>query len=550
MRKILFLACITFWSMAGNAQKNLSDTISEKHTITVEADKVEGEIYNLWNVRVINVIELWGEQDFLERVPAITKHTKYINSIRTLGGKKNGRSEWFKGVDSNGELICDFSPFIDYLKAQQAAGFIPWIVLDNVPHKMSNDTTKHKYGNTNPPADFNLWFRYVQTFIQTLVDEFGIEEVSSWRFRVGTEPDLYPGHWAGTKEEYFKHYDYTVAAVESVIKNPWIGPGNMLMWNGSQKGKKGGRWGFDILKHCAEGTNYYTGKIGTKIDYFSQSVYAISPSQFLYEENMQKVRAELAKYPSIKDIDCEIHEYGELNECLSRGEALSNTEYYVGMYAHTVDVAYRYNVRRIYNWDQHMGTIYACDQIVTGLFHPWMKVMDYLSLMEDGKRVNVLKDAQKELKFGAVAAWKDNDLYLLVYSHNDNAVQASENKISLTLVGDRISKSAAWSIDEKLLDKDHGVYIQQVYKDIEESGITPKETKFYIQRNIGVRYGEENMEAVAEVITKNLEKYQKMGEPKLLRTGEEILTKNGKIELNLQFKGSGCRFIKLKAIEN
>ncbi|TWU33187.1 GH39 family glycosyl hydrolase [Novipirellula artificiosorum] len=522
--------------------------VSEKHVMTVEADNLVGDVYNLWNVRVINSISLWKDPVFLEKIPKISKHIKYINSIRCLGGKTGGSDEWFQEVDNQGEIICDFSGFIDYVKAQKAAGYIPWIVLDNVPQKMSSQPF-NKYGNTSPPDDFDLWFRYVQKFLTALVDEFGLEEVSSWRYRVGTEPDLFPGHWSGTKEEYFKHYDYTVAALESIIKDPWIGPGNMLMWNGSQKGQKGGRWGFDILKHCAEGTNYYTGKIGTKIDYYSQSVYAMSPHPFLYEENMQKVRAELAKYPSIKDIDCEIHEYGELNECLSRGEAVSNTEFFAGLYAHTVDVAYRYNVRRIYNWDQHMGTIYGVEQIVPGLFDPWMNVMDCLAVMEGGQRVNVLKDAQKQLKFGTIAAWKNDDLYLLVYSHHDNAKQASENNIALTLVGDRIARENRWSIDEQLLDQHNGVFIHQLYKDIEAAGIPAKETKFYLQRNIGARYGEENMEGVIEVITKNLKKYQEMGEMKSVKAAEKIDTVNGIIELNLDFHGSALRFIRLSPAE-
>ncbi len=543
--KLFFLAIIYVVSaISVLAQSTELDTISEKHSITIESDQVVGEIYNLWDVRVINAPELWGKEGFAEKIKATTKHIKYINSIRTLGGKHNGECEWFKGVDKNGEPICDFEPFIEYLKAQRSVGFTPWIVLDNVPTAMSAGPM-HGYGNCSPPENYDVWFKYIQEFLRALVSEFGLEEVSQWHFRVGTEPDLYPNHWAGTKEEYFKHYDFTVAAVESVISEPLIGPGNILMWNGSQEGKKGGRWGFDILEHCAEGTNYYTGKTGTRITFFSQSVYAWSPRPFLYEDNMKRVKVELAKYPSLKNVDVEIHEYGELNECLSRGDALSNTEFFVGLYAHTIDVAYNYNVRRIYNWDQHLGMITTYDQIVEGLFQPWVKVMDCMAVMEDGQRVQVLKDAQKDLKFGSIAAWKDGSLYVLVYSHHDNASQETENQIELTLIGNPIASAAAWSMDEQLLDKENGVYIHQLYKDIEAASITPKETKFYLQRNIARRYGNENLEATTAVIQNNLKKYQEMGEMQKVRSGEHIETTKGKLLLNLHFNGSGFRFIKL-----
>ena len=85
------------------------------------------------------------------------------------------------------------------------------------------------YGQCHPPDDFDRWYKYVRECVQGLVDRYGMERVGKWRFRVGTEPNLYPKHWAGTKEEYFKHYDYTVAAVESVIPEPLIGPGNFVM---------------------------------------------------------------------------------------------------------------------------------------------------------------------------------------------------------------------------------------------------------------------------------------------------------------------------------
>ncbi|MBA7576137.1 hypothetical protein ES708_17974 [subsurface metagenome] len=49
------------------------------------------------------------------------------------------------------------------------------------------------------------------------------------------------------------------------------------MWNGTEENEENWRWGFDILKQNAEGKNYYTGGTGTRISFFSQSVYAGIP---------------------------------------------------------------------------------------------------------------------------------------------------------------------------------------------------------------------------------------------------------------------------------
>jgi xylan 1,4-beta-xylosidase len=516
------------------AQKQDIKSLSEKHHITVEADNVKGEIYNLWDVRVINAPERWGKKGYAQSVrKSSSERIKYIMNVRSLGGKHNNECEWYKGIDKKGNIICDFEPFIDYMKEQLSVDFTPRIVLDNVPNAM-NEAPKYLYGNCSPPDDYDIWFQYIQQFVQTLVNEFGMEEVSKWQFRVGTEPDLYPKHWAGTRDEFFKHYDYTVAAVESVIEDPIIGPGNMLMYNGTQN-TKGGRWGFDMLKHCAEGTNYYTGKTGTQIDYFSQSVYAWAPKPFAYEENMQRYKVELAKYPELKDIGYEIHEYGELMEALSRGDALGQTEWFAGLYAHTVDVSYNYGCNKVFNWGGVGGD------------SPRSRVVDCLVQMENGERVNVIKDKEKILKFGSIAAWKDGDLHLLVYSHRDDPGQDAENEIKLSVVGDRIAQNDKWTINQEYFDRENGVAIYDIYKDIEATGITPLDSTFFLTRTLTQKYGKKNDAAVSEILKVNEQKYNKLKQLKKVRVNEEIIQSNGKIDLVLTLKGSGFHFITLSS---
>ena len=194
--------------------------------------------------------------------------------------------------------------------------------------------------------------------------------------------------------------------------------------------------------------------------------------------------------------------------------------------------------------------------------------MDCLEEMKDGERIQVKKGAQKEIKYGAISAWKDGALYILAYSHHDNANQPFENDITLTLDGERIAASQTWSIDEKLLDQNNGVYIHQLYKDIEAEGIPRTNTgfDFDIQRNLERRYGQikdvdtdvffhgtkesaapedKNRIAASAIAKQNLKKYQKMGEMTGVRSGEIVKTSGQKLQLKLNFQNSGVRFLKL-----
>ena len=236
------------------------------------------------------------EQQF-DQLRRTYRYAKYINCVRLLGGIDLEKDDYFRGVDDRGEAMCDFSEGLAMLSGIRQCGFTPWIVLDNVPAEMSENPTQNRYGNTEPPADFDLWSSYVRQFVRALVDEFGREEVAKWRFRVGTEPDLNPGHWSGTKEQYLTHYDYTVAAVLSVLPEADIGPGNII---DPVKKRKWESWGTEIIEHCATGTNHVTGEIGTPMSFFASSYYtAVGTTDERFDDLVKLLRDKLDAISSV-----------------------------------------------------------------------------------------------------------------------------------------------------------------------------------------------------------------------------------------------------------
>lgn len=505
---------------------------AEEHVIQVETDKLVGKVYNLWNVRVLNSPERWLKNGYAENIQSGSNHIDIIMNVRILGGKINHTCEWFKGVDAAGEPICDFAGLFKIIDAQIGAGFTPWIVLDQVPHAMTSAKPNDIYGIVNPADDMKLWYKYVRKTVSALVGKYGMETVEKWHFRVGTEPNN-PQHWADTKEKFFEHYDYTVAAVESVIANPIVGPGNFLMVRDAQsaenKSKNG--WTFEILRHCAEGKNFATGQTGTRIAFYCQSCYGITGQRFPFEENMRQYQAELAKYPSLKGLPHEIHEYGEIKSITGRGPAVSSVEWFGGFYAQTADIAYQYGTRRIFNWG--------------GLGGPSGKVVDCLVKMEGGERVAVTKDPSEKVDYGAIVAWKDRTLYAIVYSHDPKLNGTTENTINLSLSGERIAYSPMWKVDQWLFDRDNGVEVREHYKDLAAAGIEPKEGSQELDamfRKYNLRRDGRKIEAVLEA---NKVKYKKLSEMKQVRSGEKFTVEDGELKLQVKLKGSGFHFLKL-----
>ena len=201
---------------------------SGRRSVVVDGDRTLGVCHNFWSISNFTSQHMFADPGYGAHVQRDKPYMKQVNCVRLLGGRHDGRNAWFQGVDEYGNVECDFTGMIQYLRGIQDAGYTPRIVLDNIPAAMSEPGELAKYGNTRPAKDLKVWHEYVRQVLQAMIDAFGVETVSRWRIRVGTEPDLNPGHWQGTKGEYLQHYDCTVDAVCSILPDAEIGPGNIL----------------------------------------------------------------------------------------------------------------------------------------------------------------------------------------------------------------------------------------------------------------------------------------------------------------------------------
>lgn len=109
----------------------------------------------------------------------------------------------------------------DYL---ESIGMKPFVELGFMPSALasSSKTIFWWRGNVTPPKDYNKWAELMRNLTQHFTERYGADEVKTWYFEVWNEPNL-DGFWAGTKEEYFKLYKYSVNAIKSVNKEYRVG---------------------------------------------------------------------------------------------------------------------------------------------------------------------------------------------------------------------------------------------------------------------------------------------------------------------------------------
>jgi xylan 1,4-beta-xylosidase len=103
----------------------------------------------------------------------------------------------------------------DYLLS---IGMKPFVELGFMPSALASGSQTIFWwrGNVTPPKDYNKWEALVRNLTQHFTERYGTEEVKTWYFEVWNEPNLSPGFWTGTQEEYFKLFRYSVNAVKSV----------------------------------------------------------------------------------------------------------------------------------------------------------------------------------------------------------------------------------------------------------------------------------------------------------------------------------------------
>jgi xylan 1,4-beta-xylosidase len=122
----------------------------------------------------------------------------------SVGSKESKLRYSFFNVDS----IFDFLLSI---------GMKPFIELGFMPSAIASGTITcfHYKANITPPADYQQWEALIRTLTQHLVDRYGLKEVRSWFFEIWNEPNL-QFFWAGSQEDYFKLYEHSARAIESV----------------------------------------------------------------------------------------------------------------------------------------------------------------------------------------------------------------------------------------------------------------------------------------------------------------------------------------------
>lgn len=219
--------------------------------------------------------KLLGELSALSPVPVYVRTHNLLTTGNGTAHLKWGSTNAYT-EDANGNPVYNwtiadsiFDTFIKRgIKPVAEIGFMPKALSTNPdPYEHAwtpaADYKKIYTGWAYPPKDYNKWGELVYQWVKHCVERYGKDEVRSWWWEVWNEPDI--GYWQGTREEYLKLYDYAADAVKRAFPEARIGGPTTT----SPRGENARNFLTAFLEHCANGTNYATGKKGSPLDYIS-----------------------------------------------------------------------------------------------------------------------------------------------------------------------------------------------------------------------------------------------------------------------------------------
>ena len=367
---------------------------------------------NLWSPSFLVTAEGQPNTWYVETHPFLRR----VVLMTATGGRPDYPQDEILKRDSTGTLYLDFSNFDSFLDAAVRMHLTPIVVLGAVPFALAPENPHiGAFGSiTDPPTDYRAWHGFVRDLVAHCVQRYGREEVLRWAWRLYTEPDN-ADWWSGTKEEYFKLYDFTVAAVQEALAGATVGPGNIL-------GEMEDHWGLEILDHVFAGTNAFTGGTGTRINFFTFSAYERCQRDFpplkRFEERVARLKSKLLNYGALDTVALGIGEGQLISD--ENGTYLwlgDGTEYGASWQAAYQVFGIRQGFDRIVQWG------FTADGVKT----PKYNVIEMLEKMRGQVRVEmkVVSDNRNYLSKGwdkidgiASVAGTGDTLSIFIFSHH------------------------------------------------------------------------------------------------------------------------------------
>lgn len=484
----------------------MSGSFNLSAEVRVNASKILGPLSHNWNYIGTDECNYITEPEgaaalaefgrFSEKPYYVRPHHLFCTG-NTRGVLKWGSTNVYT-EDAQGNPVYDFKVFDQILDTIRNAGCKPFLELGFMPMDLadksflSDETPWGQYreyqqkGWACPPKDYNKWMDLISSVTQHVIDRYGMEEVKTWYFELWNEPDL-SYYWKGSPEEFNKLYDYTVAGIQRVLPEAYIGGPSTT---GPFKGSNSERFLDQFLNHCRSGCNYVTSEMGTRLDFIT---FHVKGGGFPFKLNPEKAVPSVESMVRQVNVGLDVIEkygYKGLEIVLSEADPdgwaaggmhdninlyFRNTPYYASFVAasfhHIEQLAKRrgFDVRplswafifpgeRCFEGTRAFQT-HGIDKAVFNLFRLYAMIGEQQLSFESSAAMDFTKEGEQIVHRGipeinGFAARGSESVEILLYCHHDNWWNVKDG-YQVSLKVEELPFAGAAEVCHYRIDEDH-----------------------------------------------------------------------------------------------
>jgi xylan 1,4-beta-xylosidase len=277
----LFITLVVVPAASANPETNpTAANASFPVTISVDASKPVGDLKPIWRffgADEPNYAYLKDGKKLLSELGRLGGPQVYFRAHHLLTSgdgayalKWGSTSAYKEGT--NGTPVYDWTINDKIFDTYLERGIKPYVQIGFMPEALSTHPQNYPHhppvneradagaGQAYPPKDYAKWGELAYQWTKHCVEKYGRAEVEKWYWEVWNEPNIM--YWHGSHEDYFKLYDYAIDGVRRALPTARVG-------GPETAGGPGGKFLGEFLRHCAQGTNYVTGQIGSPLDFVS-----------------------------------------------------------------------------------------------------------------------------------------------------------------------------------------------------------------------------------------------------------------------------------------
>jgi xylan 1,4-beta-xylosidase len=495
---VLLLACNFFAADVSGSFPATNSVAGEfPVTITVDAGKTLGDLTPTWRFfgyDEANYTYMKDGMKLLAELGQLGGPQVYIRCHHLLtSGDGTYALKWSSTSaykeDTNGTPIYDWTINDKIFDTYLERGLKPYVQLGFMPEALTTHPQNYPHhppvdkradpgaGQSYPPKDYAKWGELAYQWTKHCVEKYGEAEVRQWYWEVWNEPNIF--YWHGSPEEYFKLYDYAVAGVRRALPTARVG-------GPETAGGPGGDFLREFLEHCARGTNYVSGEIGSPLDFISfhakgSPVFTnghVRMGMANQLRNMDDAFAVIAAFPEYKSTPIVIGESDPEGcaACNDPQDGYRNGTMYSSYTAASFPREYELAARHGVNLEGSLTWAFEFEDqpyfagfralASNGLDLPVLNVFRMFAKMS-GQRVAVTSsaglDAQTILKSGvrgdpdvsALASLDKGKLTVLLWHYHDDDLPGPDAEVELGLAGLPL-KSGTAKLTQYRIDENHG----------------------------------------------------------------------------------------------